>query len=424
MVRAVATPAVQRRAWLERAFLHGVAECHPDNGLAPLLPKAPTQGRTWVFGAGKAAAAMAAVVHARLPGAVGLVVTRYHHVTEQPTGDIRVVEAAHPVPDSESVVAGEQMLTMAKRVAPDDRVLFLFSGGGSALLCVPLAGISVEQKRAATRFLLASGAPIEQINCVRKHLSSIKGGRLGQAVTATDVQTYVISDVVGDDPRDVASGPSIAPRTTPEDAIRTLRDYAYPALSELLEPMRAAAAVQIAPHPVHVVGRASAALSAIERFVAAEGWHVINLGDAITGDATKVGEQHAKLVRHYSAEKRPIALVSGGELTVKIRNPAGRGGPNLEYLASLVTHLDRVPDFEALACDSDGIDGSEDNAGAYVSSTTLRRAELAGLDVRVSLRNNDTYSLFHRLGDLVVTGPTCTNVNDLRIILININAEM
>ena len=408
------------RALLTSWFLRGVEACHPRTVLPPVLPDGAPAGRNIVLGAGKAAAAMAAVAHARLEGPTeGLVVTRYGHTTTEPTGDIEVIEADHPVPDESSVDAARRMLALAESAAAGDRVIFLFSGGGSALLCAPVEGISARRKQEVTRFLLASGAPIGEINLVRKHMSAIKGGGLASRVAAAEMYTLVISDVVGDDPSDVASGPSIGITRNPEAALNILKNYGYKGSKDIRTALASAGQFVVREHPVSVAATSRDALESIRHAVEAKGWEPIILGDDLVGDASDTGRRHARLaIEHYRPGARK-ALISGGELTVRVRNPNGRGGRNLEYLVGLMLGLNGTPGISALACDSDGIDGTEDNAGACFDAGTIRRAVGAGIDFAALLSENRCYDGFERLGELVVTGPTLTNVNDIRIILID-----
>jgi hydroxypyruvate reductase len=310
------------------------------------------------------------------------------------------------------------MLAKARSATAEDRVLFMFSGGGSALLCAPIDGISFEKKQDITRFLLHSGARIDEINLVRKHLSKIKGGGLAAVAASAELLTYVISDVVGNDPSDVASGPSIACNEDVEAAIRVLEKYGYEHLQAVASAMRDATRPQVPEHPVSVAATAKTAVDAIAKEVSARGWTPVILGDDVEGDATEIGRAHAELTKKYQTRNQRIALISGGELTVQVDNENGRGGPNLEYLTSLMLQLQGARDIEAIACDSDGIDGSEDNAGGYISETSLARASKCQISPAELLKSNNTYECFATLGDLVVTGPTRTNVNDIRIILI------
>ena len=409
-----------QRAFLEYLFNVGVNSCMPGAVLPDLLPKDAPAGRNIVLGAGKAAAEMAAVANANLQDPIeGLVVTRYGHGSPLPTGNIEVIEAGHPVPDAQSVEAAGRMLEIASTATADDRVFFMMSGGGSALLCAPIDGISMTTKQEITRFLLRSGARIDEINCVRKRLSKIKGGGLANAAGDADLLTFVISDVVGDEPSDIASGPSIGVPDGVDEAIAVLEKYGYPDVARITEAMRAAVKPCAREHPVVVAATAAMALDAITEEVEAAGWIPVRIGDDIEGDATEIGRMHADLALQYRDKGGRFALISGGELTVQIRNVDGSGGPNLEYLTSLMVHLDGADGIDAIACDSDGIDGSKDNAGGYVSSGSLARAKSSGLDPASELANNNSYGVFETLGDLLITGPTRTNINDIRIILVD-----
>ncbi len=412
------------RDMLEQLFKVGVDHCLPRKVLPQLLPTDAPRGRNIVLGAGKAAAEMAAVANDILKGeTVGLVVTRHGHGASSSTGDIEVVEAGHPVPDSYSFEAAEKMLRLAEAATADDRVLFMFSGGGSALLSAPIVGISADQKQEITRFLLHSGAKIDEINCVRKHLSRIKGGALAHRAAKAELTTFVISDVVGDDPSDIASGPSVPYQRDVSKATGILEKYHYPDVSVVARAISQAEQFDAPEHPIHVAATATTALNAIAREVEAAGWKAVSIGEDLEGDATQTGEEHARLALQHRDQGERVALISGGELTVQVRNRDGHGGPNLEYLASMMLHLDGATGVEALACDSDGIDGSEDNAGGYVSPTSLKRAAEKHLVVSELLSNNDTYTCFEATGDLIVTGPTRTNINDIRIILVDPNAR-
>ena len=419
MVQLLDRGANSHRDWLQYLFEVGVAHCQPRAVLPAILPKDAPKGRNIVLGAGKAAAEMAAVASAYLAGKTeGLVVTRYGHGARSSTGNIDVIEAGHPVPDSQSVEAAAAMLAMAGTATADDRVYFMMSGGGSALLCAPIDGVTFDQKQAVTRFLLYSGAPIAEINRVRKFLSRIKGGGLAAAASSAELRTYVISDVVGDDPGDVASGPSIGVTGDVESAIDVLNKYRYADTLAVADVMRAASKSPAPDHPVTVAATAKTALDAIAREVTAKGWNPVIVGDDLVGDAATIGRAHAEIAREYREKDQKVALVSGGELTVTLQSDAGRGGPNLEYLTSLMVSLEGAPGVEAIACDSDGIDGSEDNAGAYMSWTSLARAAQSHVNPAELLASNDTWACFAALDDLIVTGPTRTNVNDIRIILV------
>jgi glycerate 2-kinase len=394
--------------------------------LAQHLPPAPT-GRTVVIGAGKAAARMAEGVERHWQGELsGLVVTRYAHGA--PTRHIEVVEAGHPVPDAAGVEAAERMLALVDGLTEDDLVLCLMSGGGSALLSLPAPGITAQQKRDINRALLRSGAPIGEMNCVRRHLSSIKGGRLALACYPARVVTLIVSDVPGDDPAVVASGPTVPDGSTARDALAILERYAIAVPDEvravLLDPARAAPKPddpRLARNETVVIATAQAALEAAAGAARAAGITPLILSNSIEGEARDVASVHAAIARQVLEHGQPCAtpcvLLSGGETSVTVRGQ-GRGGRNAEFLLALAIALDGRPKVHALACDTDGIDGTEDNAGALLSPDTLARAAAKGLDARAMLGDNDGYSLFSALGDLVVTGPTRTNVNDFRAILI------
>ncbi len=416
--------STENRDWLEHLFQTGVAATQPRATLPAFLPDDAPKGRNIVLGAGKASAEMAAVANEHLLGpTVGVVATRYGHGARSTTGDIRIIEAGHPVPDKNSVAAATDMLELAASAGPNDRVFFLISGGGSALICSPIDGVTLDEKQRVTRHLLHSGANIAEINRVRKHLSNVKGGRLAAATSGAELHTFVISDVVGDDSADVASGPSIGDTSSTQEALDVLERYSLPNRQAITDALRKAKAVIPRPHPVHLIANAGTALNAVAEDVRQKNWQPIIVGDAIEGDATAVGCEHASLAKSHRAENDRIALISGGELTVTIRNKLGRGGPNLEYLTSLMIHLDGAAGIQAIACDSDGVDGSEDNAGGYISETSLARAKDADLNPAEILAANNSYELFSVLGDLVVTGPTLTNVNDIRIVLVDPGAS-
>lgn len=397
----------------------GVSACLPNTCLARHLPGTPPIGRTLVLGAGKAAATMAGTVHASLDYPVeGLVVTRYGHNLGQPTGDIRVVEAAHPVPDARSQEVAEEMLFLASGATARDRVLFLISGGGSALLMAPIEGVSLALKREITTHLLKSGAPIEAMNLVRKHLSRIKGGGLSEAAAQAQQITYVISDVVGDSPDLVASGPSLAFTREPGRAIEVLETYGWKVDAALSDAIHKAAGSRARPHEVHTVATGATALTAIQARLGRDGFQVLNLGSHVEGTAQTAALLHLDLMLKRR-EKGPFAIISGGEVTVEVRSSKGRGGRNLEFLAALMQAAPAGLSYSALACDSDGIDGTEDNAGAFLDASSRQRAERLGLNIEALRAGNNTYGLFEGLGDLICTGPTGTNVNDIRIILMD-----
>lgn len=417
------------RQFLEDLFRAAVAAADPAACLPRHLPP-PPPGRTLVVGAGKAAAAMARAVEDHWPGELsGLVVTRYGHGV--PCRRIEVVEAAHPVPDEAGRAAAARILAAVQGLTSDDLVIVLISGGGSALLALPFEGVTLADKQQVSRALLRSGAGIGEMNCVRKHLSAIKGGRLAAAAYPARMLTLVISDVPGDDPAVVASGPTVADPTTCADALAILEKYRIavpPTLEALL-----VSGVSETPKPddlrlVHcetrVIATAQASLAAAAEAARAAGVEALVLGDAIEGEAREVAKVMAGMARscvlHAEPVRPPCVLISGGETTVTVRGH-GRGGRNAEFLLALALALDGHPGIHALAGDTDGIDGSEDNAGAILTDDTLARARAAGLDAKARLADNDGYGFFAALGDLVVTGPTRTNVNDFRAILIEGN---
>jgi hydroxypyruvate reductase len=344
----------------------------------------------------------------------GLVVTRYGHGV--PTRAIEVIEAAHPVPDGAGAEAARRVLALVADLGPDDLVLCLLSGGGSALLACPADGITLEDKQATTGALLASGATIAELNCVRKHLSAIKGGRLAIAAAPARVVTLMISDVPGDDPAVIASGPTVADPTTLADARAVIERYGISAPAAVSEHLNGDA--RLARAEAVIAGAAKDALGAAARACETLGYRAIVLGDDIEGEAREVARAHADLAHQHAAEGGRMAILSGGEVTVTVRGK-GRGGPNTEYALALALALEGAPGITALACDTDGIDGSGDNAGAAIAPDTLARASALGLDPRAYLEDNDSYGFFAGLGDLFVTGPTHTNVSDFRAIVID-----
>jgi glycerate 2-kinase len=405
--------------FLRALFDAAVAAASPDICVPPHLPE-PPKGRTVVVGAGKAAASMARAVEARWAGTLeGLVVTRYGH--SMPTRHIAVIEAGHPMPDAAGTQAAERILRLVQGLTADDLVLALISGGGSALLSLPAPGVTLADKQAVNKALLHSGAPISEINCVRKHLSAIKGGRLALAAQPARVVSLIVSDVPGDDPATVASGPTVPDATSLGDARAILKKYGIvppPAVAAHLGQPDSETPKPGDPRFAHVENRiiatAEGSLEAAAAVARQAGITPILLGDDIEGEARVVAAEQARLA---ITQKTPCVLISGGETSVTMRG-TGRGGRNAEYLLALAIALDGHPGIHAIACDTDGIDGTEDNAGALLSPDSLMRARGLGLDARAMLDNNDGYGLFSTLGDLVVTGPTRTNVNDFRAILV------
>lgn len=408
------------RKFLNELFSAAIAAADPALCVPPNLPSPPA-GRTIVIGAGKASAAMALAAEEHWRGDLsGLVITRYGHGA--PCRRIEIVEAAHPVPDSSGRDAARRLAGLVKGLSSDDLVLCLISGGGSALLAAPADGLSLEDKQDVNRQLLACGAPIGEMNCLRKHLSGLKGGRLAALAHPAAVVSLVISDVPGDDPAVVASGPTVPDPTTREDALAIVRKYGLrlaPHVRAFLESPEAETPKPGDPRLVRAVAKMIAApaqsLAAAADVARGAGFAVIDLGDRVEGEAREVAFDHAARVRET---RGPAVILSGGETTVTIRGK-GRGGRNAEYALALAIALDGRAGISAIACDTDGIDGSEDNAGALVLPDTLARARSLGLDPGAHLADNDAYGFFKKLGDLVITGPTRTNVNDFRAILVD-----
>jgi hydroxypyruvate reductase len=416
---------------LRTLFDAAVATAAPALCVPPNLP-APGAGRTLVVGAGKAGAAMARAVEDNWDGPLeGLVITRYGH--NVPCQRIEVVEAAHPVPDAAGLAAAERILAMVGGLTADDLVLCLISGGGSALLSLPAGSLTLADKQAVNRALLRSGATIHEMNCVRKHLSAIKGGRLAAAAAPARVVTLTISDVPGDDPSVIASGPTVVDTTTSADALAIIEKYGIEAPPVVTDHLKSAESETPKPgdprfdgHELHMIATPQAALEAAAAAAEAAGYRTAILSDSIEGETIEgetrdVAMVHAAIARQVARHGQPLPapaiLLSGGETTVTVRGD-GRGGPNAEFLLALAIALDGEAGVHAVACDTDGIDGTEDNAGAYVGPDTLARAAAAGIDPRAHLDRNDGYGFFDPLGDLIKPGPTLTNVNDFRAILI------
>ena len=420
----------QPQALLRALFQAALDAADPRRAVPRHLPRPPA-GRTIVVGAGKASAAMARAVEEGWSGPLeGLVVTRYGHAV--PCEKIEIVEAAHPVPDAAGRDAAGRILATVQGLSAEDLVLCLISGGGSALLALPAPGLTLEDKQALNRDLLKSGASIAEMNCVRKHLSAIKGGRLAAAAAPARIVTLLISDVPGDDPAIIASGPTVPDPTTFADTRAILAKYAID------PPATAAARLEAGedetPKPGDgrleraesvLIARPQDSLEAAAALAREAGITPVILGDAIEGEAREVAQVMAGIARqarrHGQPAAAPCVLLSGGETTVTLSG-TGRGGRNAEFLLALAVALDGETDIHAIACDTDGIDGSEDNAGAMIGPDTLARARAAGVDPKVRLADNDAYGVFDALDDLVMTGPTLTNVNDFRAILISRNA--
>jgi glycerate 2-kinase len=431
--------ATEPRRFLEFLYRAAVTRALPLHNTAAWLPQ-PPKGRTLVLGAGKAGGSMAQAVEAHWPADApleGLVVTRYHHIPPRPAGlpqRIEIVEAAHPVPDAAGLAAAQRMLALTQGLTKDDLVLCLISGGGSALLTLPAEGLSLHDKQGINQALLSSGANIGEMNCVRKHLSRIKGGRLAAACAPARVVTLTISDVPGDDPSIIASGPTVPDASSCADALAILQRYAIDVPAGVRAQLESGALETPKPgdatfngHTVQLIATPQQSLEAAATAARAVGLSAYILSDEMEGESREVGKVHAALARAVAQKgqpfQKPCVILSGGETTVTIkpRQPAaakGRGGRAGEFCMGLALALQGQHGVYALAADTDGIDGVEDNAGAFVAPDTLQRAQAAGMNLSEHMDRNDAYSYFERLGDLLVTGPTHTNVNDFRALLI------
>jgi hydroxypyruvate reductase len=439
------SPIADTRAFLRALYDAAVARAQPREVIAPFLPE-PPKGRTLVLGAGKAGGAMAEAVDALWPKQAplsGLVVTRYDHVPpayKARPGRIEVVEASHPVPDAAGRDAARRMLELPHALSADDLVLCLVSGGASALLSLPAPGLTLEDKQAINKALLASGAAIDEMNCVRKHLSAIKGGRLAARCAPARVVTLLISDVPGDEPSVIGSGPTVPDATTCADALAILTRYGIALPAAAREGLESGAFetpkpgdARFAGHAVHLIATPQQSLEAAAELARLHGVAAHILSDEIEGESREVGKVHAALARAVARRGAPFAkpcvILSGGETTVTVRNTSGhsdparpspgRGGRASEFLLGCAIALQGEPGVFVLAADTDGIDGIEHNAGAIVTPDTLARASALGLKASDHLDRNDAYSYFAALDDLVVPGPTFTNVNDFRALLIS-----
>jgi hydroxypyruvate reductase len=392
--------------------------------LPSFLPQAP-KGRTVLLAVGKAAAAMADVVADAWQGPLsGLVVTRYGHAIEglSRKHEIELIEARHPIPDRMSVTGARRALELVQGLSKDDLVLVLISGGGSALWCLPIPGVSLQDKQRITSELLSAGATIGELNTIRKWLSQIKGGRLAEAAAPARVETLIISDVISNDPSMIASGPSLPGAESFEEVLKILARYRLELSPDVLEAMRKN------PPPVAAASRKSSrcrivavpndALQAAEHAALSSGLEVRMLGDAIDGEARDAAAAHARIAREAAQSGKPTLILSGGEVTVAVRDRSGIGGPNTEFMLSLAIELGGAKGIHALACDTDGYDGVGNNAGAIIGPETLQRASEKGVDPVQALDSNNSYRFFEALDDLVITGPTQTNVSDFRAILV------
>ncbi|NKL64071.1 glycerate kinase [Rhizobium leguminosarum] len=412
--------------FLKSLFDAAVRAADPLTGIKAHLPDRP-KGRTVVIGAGKGAAQMAQALESVWDGALeGLVVTRYGYGCE--TRGIEIIEAAHPVPDAAGLAAATRLMETVNGLTEDDLVIALICGGGSALLPAPPDGLTLEDEIALNEMLLASGAPISAMNVVRKHLSTIKGGRLA-AATKARVVSLIVSDIPGDNPAHVASGPTVPDGSTRHDAREIIRQYGLQlpqaALDHLNSPKADAPRPDdpvFAGHEYHIIASAGVSLEAAAALAKSQGIEPAILSDAMEGESRDVALVHAAIAREVSARDRPfskpVVILSGGETTVTLKAKGGKGGRNGEFALAMALAIDGQEGIHILAADTDGIDGSQDNAGAFADGGTARRLRAAGLDPRRLLDGNDSYSGFAATGDLFETGPTGTNVNDFRAILI------
>ena len=412
-------------------FNAAIEAAQPALCLPPHLPAQPN-GRPIVIGAGKASAAMAKAVEDHWSGTLtGLVVTRYGYAV--PCKRIEIIESAHPVPDAASVTAARRILDTVSDLSSDDLVLCLISGGGSSLLVAPLEGLTLEDKQSVNRALLKSGASISEMNCVRRHLSAVKGGRLAAACHSAKVVTLVISDVPGDRPMDIASGPTVPDPTTCADALAIIKRYAIDLPANVMEILQSGRGESVKPGDPRLAGSETRfvatpqmALEAAATVAREAGVPAYILGDSIEGEARDVGKVIAgiglQVAHHEQPFQPPCILLSGGETTVTVRGH-GRGGRNVEFLLSLLIALDGNPGIHAMAGDTDGVDGQEEIAGAYIAPDTLERAWAKGINPKERLADDDGHGFFEELGDSVITGPTLTNVNDFRAVLIAAEAR-
>ncbi len=414
------------KSFLTAIFDAAVAAAQPELTIRKYLPAKP-KGRTIVIGAGKGSAQMAAALEKAWDGPLeGLVVTRYGYGAK--TERIKVLEAAHPVPDAAGLAGAQALLDQVAGLTSDDLVIALISGGGSALLPAPPAGLTLEDEIAVNKALLASGAPIAAMNTVRKHISMIKGGRLAAAAHPARVVSLVVSDIPGDNPALVASGPTIPDASTRAEALAIVDAWRMDLPAGVMEHLNSPVAgaplpddKRFAGNEVYLIASAAVSLEAAAAEAKRQGVEAVILSDAIEGEAREVGAVHAAIAREVATRDRPfrkpVLILSGGETTVTLRGK-GKGGRNSEFLLSFAIGIEGISGVDALAADTDGIDGSEDNAGAFADGSSVARMRAAGIDAKAKLAGNDAWTAFHAVGDLFVPGPTGTNVNDLRAILI------
>ncbi|ATC87836.1 glycerate kinase type-2 family protein [Pseudoalteromonas arctica] len=409
-----------KKSFLIDLFTTAVNACKPSACMSKYLENIDASKGLCVVGAGKAAAEMAAEVN-RFYGdkCFGAVVTRYGYESSGDTGRIKVLSANHPTPDDNSLAAGKELLELVRNNPADIPILFIISGGGSSLMCLPVDDVPFSQKQKLNQFLLRSGASVDEINVVRKQLSLVKGGKLAQAAKS-DYVTLIISDVVGDKPSDIASGPTISDGSTKADALAVLQKYNWPVIAEveahLLKPEQERVADTVGEY--FIVANAQHAIDSAISVAQHQGWETQVLGYDIQGEAKEVAKQHAAIALEQKSQGKRVMLFSGGELTVTVADVYGDGGPNQEYLMALAEALNGEAGIYALACDTDGVDGSKDVAGAYINSTTVIRAQSAGESLQAQLEGHNSHQFFKAIDDLIITGPTNTNVNDFRVIVI------
>ncbi len=423
---------IEARPFLNDLFATSISAVSPERTLPSHLPS-PPKGRTLILGAGKAAASMAKSVQDNWKGPRdanrfgGMVVTRYNH--DLPLDGIEVVQSGHPMPDDNGEKAARKMLQLASELTQDDMLLCLMSGGASALLSCPAEGLNMRDIRAVNKALLTCGAAIDEMNCVRKHLSAVAGGRLARAAGKAKIVTLLVSDVPGDDPSVIGSGPTVADPTTFADALAVIKKYGITPPAPVMQHLEAGREESVKPGDACVknsesiiIARPQDALDAAEALARKHGVTPVILGHRIEGEAREVARVMAGIAFHIEEQgqpaRAPAVIISGGETTVTVKGEHGRGGRNAEYLLSLMIALGGHPRISAMAGDTDGIDGTEDNAGAIITPDSLQRGLAQGMKATDFLANNDAYSYFWKLNDLIITGPTRTNVNDFRAILV------
>ncbi|MDF7676476.1 glycerate kinase [Neisseriaceae bacterium ESL0693] len=411
--------------FLKQIFAKTIDAASPKDKLTPFIPAQKPQGRTIILGAGKAAAAMVAewerIWPQDYPPLEGIAVTRYGH--SLPTRYISILEASHPVPDTAGQEAAKRLLRTVDALTPQDQVFFLLSGGASALMTLPATGITLADKQTLNQQLLHSGAPIEAINAVRKHLSAIKGGQLALAAAPAHITTLAISDVVGDDISSIGSGAAVADPTTLEEVKHIIQQFKLrlpPSIQHYLQHQAKETPKQLSNSHAQIIITPDQVLNSVKQWAKTQGVAVWYLGDRIHGEASEVAKVMAAIALHQqqSLNQTPLLILSGGETTVTLRHSQGRGGRNSEFLLALAIALQGASQVYALAADTDGIDGSEDNAGAWLTPETLREAQAAGINPQTTLEQHQAYDFFAATQQLLITGPTRTNINDLRALLV------